>query len=46
MPPLRCVLRQKAFSARLLTATGQRHSTSHFSLRRSLALGSDKGIIK
>ena len=35
----------KSFSARLHTATAQRHSTSKFSLRRSLGLGSDKGII-
>jgi Flp pilus assembly protein TadD len=36
----------KSFSARLLMATAQRHSTSKFSLPRSLGLGSDKGIIK
>ena len=36
----------KSFSARLIMATAQRHSTSKFSLRRSLGLGGDKGIIK
>ena len=36
----------KSFSARLIMATAQRHSTSKFSLPCSLGLGSDKGIIK